>query len=234
MALPIEAGYLLDSLKHVRRYTARSRSVIEGEHAGKIVVVTISGVGKAAARRAAETLLMGHSPRCLCSAGFAGALDPALARNHLVLPHEVQDFHGDLIEVNREAPQIRGVERSCGRLLSVDHVVIRSAEKAELRMRHQADLIDMETSAVALLARERALRFLSVRVISDDAAAELPAEVARMLSHTGSYRVGAAVRAVWQRPAALKELWTLHARAMEAADRLATCLRDLIERLEIP
>jgi adenosylhomocysteine nucleosidase len=234
MALPIEAGYLLDGLKRVRRYTARSHAVVEGELAGKIVAVVISGVGKMAACRAAEILLAGHSPRWLCSAGFAGALDTALARNQLVLPHEVWDLQGDPIEVNREAPELPGIDRTRGRLISVDRIVTRSADKADLRLLHQAELIDMETYAVALLARERGLRFLSVRVISDDATTELPPEVARLLAHSGSYRVGAAVRSIWQRPAALKDFWTLHARAMQAADRLATCLRALIERLEIP
>jgi len=75
------------------------------------------------------------------------------------------------------------------------------------------------------------LRYLSVRVISDDASAELPAEIASLLVHTGSYRVGAALSALWQRPGALKDFWTLHARALESADRLASCLRRLIDTL---
>jgi adenosylhomocysteine nucleosidase len=121
--------------------------------------------------------------------------------------------------------------RTSGRLLTVDRIIASSAEKARTRQKHQADLIDMETSALALMARERLLRFLSVRVISDDASAELPPEIATLLAHTGSYRAGAALRALWQRPSALKDFWTLHARALESADRLAGCLRRLIETL---
>ena len=110
-------------------------------------------------------------------------------------------------------------------------MIARAAEKAELRREHQADLLDMETSAVALVARERAVRFLGVRVISDDASAELPPEVARLLTQTGSYRVGVAMRAVWDRPSALKDFWTLHSRAMEASDRLARCIKRVLELL---
>ena len=72
------------------------------------------------------------------------------------------------------------------------------------------------------------LRFLSVRVISDDAAEELPPEVAWLLTRSGSYRVGVALRAIWHRPSALKDFWALHARALEAADRLAECLKRLL------
>ena len=76
MALPIEVGYLCDSLKRVRKYTAQTHSIIEGELAGKIVAVVLSGPGKAAARRGAEVLIAGHRPRWLLSAGFAGASIP--------------------------------------------------------------------------------------------------------------------------------------------------------------
>ena len=65
--------------------------VIEGEHDGKIVAVAIGGLGRAAARRAAGLLIAGHRPRWIISAGFAGALNPALNRNDLVLPEEVID-----------------------------------------------------------------------------------------------------------------------------------------------
>src|SRR4051812_6645293 len=86
MALPIESGYLTDSLKKVRKYSARNHQVIEGELAGKIVAIVLSGAGRKAAHAGAELLIAGHRPRWLLSAGFAGALDPELERNDLVLP----------------------------------------------------------------------------------------------------------------------------------------------------
>jgi adenosylhomocysteine nucleosidase len=231
MALAIEAGYLCDSLKRVRKYTAKTHSIIEGELAGKIVAVVVSGAGKAAARHGTEVLIAGHHPRWIISVGVAGALDPALARNDLVIPHQVIDLDGNLVEIEAEMPDLRGVKRTIGRLLTFDRLVARATEKADLRQLHGADLIDMETSAVAQLARERSLRFLPIRVISDDSRAELPAEVARLLAHSGSYRMGVALRAIWHRPAVLKDFWTLHARALESSDRLATCIRRVLEVL---
>ena len=121
------------------------------------------------------------------------------------------DLAGNLIAIDRSIPELRGVKRTEARLLSVDRLIARPAEKADLHRLHAADLTDMETSAVALLARDRSLRFLAIRVISDDACAELPAEVARLLAHSGSYRMGVALRAVWHRPSILKDFWTLHA-----------------------
>jgi len=231
MALAIEAGYLCDSLRRVRRYTAQTHSIIEGELAGKIVAVVLTGPGKAAASHGSQVLLAGHRPRWMISAGFAGGIDPSLARNDLVIPHQVIDLGGNLIAIDRSIPDLPGVKRTEGRLLTVDRLIASPAEKAGLRQSHGADLIDMETSSVALLARDRSLRFLAIRVISDDASGELPAEVARLLAHSGSYRMGVALRAVWHRPSLLKDFWTLHTRALESADRLATCIRRVLEVL---
>ncbi|MFO0889748.1 MAG: nucleoside phosphorylase [Isosphaeraceae bacterium] len=231
MAMPIEAGSLLDSLGRVRRYSARARTIVEGEVAGKVVVVTVAGVGKAAARRGAELLAAGHRPRTIISAGFAGALDPALARDALVLPHEVSDGQDGPIEPDHGFPIPSGIEHRRGRLLTVERVVTRSAEKAALREQHGADLIDMETSAVAGFARERAIRFIALRIISDTADEELPQEIAGLLAQSGSYRVGHALRAIWQRPSAVKDFWSLHARALASADRLARGLIRIIEAL---
>ena len=161
MALPIEAGYLFDSLTQGPQVLRTKHTIIEGELAGKLVAVVLSGPGKAAARRGAELLLAGHRPRWLISAGFAGGLDPALARNDLVLPDEVIDLGGE--------PRSRSTARSrvhaaceprtaaCSRSIGSSPGRPRRPSCAS---RIGADLVDMETSAVALLARERSLRFL--------------------------------------------------------------------------
>ncbi len=231
VALPIEVGDLIDRLQRVRKYHSAAVPMIEGEYAGRIVVVAVGGAGRAAAKRATDLLVAGHQPRWLVSAGFAGALNPTFARNDLVLAHEIIDPEGHSFPV--VIPEALGSRQGhvTGRLLTVNRIVLAPAEKQELRRVFDADLVNMESSAVADLCRQKLVRFLSVRVISDDAGTPLPREVAMLLSHTGSYRVGAAIRALWQRPASLKDFWMLHERALEASDRLAKflvrCLDDL-------
>lgn len=220
-ALPVEVSDLIDGLKKVWKYQAVAVPVIEGECGGKIVAVAIGGPGRSAARRATEVLLTGHRPRWIISAGFAGALNPAFARNDVIVADEIVDTEGGCHKVTPPAALAARARQAGGRLLTVDRVVASSSEKEALRQAHQADLIDMESSAVAALCDERRVPFLSIRVISDDAHADLPREVAGLLSRQGSYRVGAALRAVWQRPSSLKDFWTLYEHALEAADRLA-------------
>src|SRR5271170_6401024 len=94
-AMPMEVGDLIGGLKKVYKYQSVAVPVIEGEYAGKIIAVAIGGMGRPAAARAADVLIAGHRPRWLISAGFAGALNPAYARNDLIVAHEVIDRHGN-------------------------------------------------------------------------------------------------------------------------------------------
>jgi len=59
----------------------------------------------------------------------------------------------------------------------------------------------------------------------------LPPEIASILGRSGGYRVGAALGAIWRRPSSLKDMLKLRDHAGRAADRLASVLPVLIERL---
>ncbi|MGP0065554.1 MAG: nucleoside phosphorylase [Isosphaeraceae bacterium] len=230
-ALSLEIGNLIDGLKRVRKYHAASLSIIEGECNGKIVAIAVAGPGRPAARRATELLIAGHRPSWIISAGFAGALNPSLNRNDLALPDEIVDLEGGRFPIDRPESLGTSIRHLTGRLLTVDRLILGSAEKGELHDTARADLVDMESSAVAAVCGETRIRFLSMRVISDDARTDLPPEVASLLIRSGSYRIGAAVRAIWNRPSSLKDFWTLHERALEAADRLAMFVARCIDEL---
>jgi adenosylhomocysteine nucleosidase len=234
-AMPMEVGDLVNGLKKVLKYQSVAVPVIEGECGGKIIAVAVSGMGRAAAARATEVLIAGHRPRWLISAGFAGALNPAYARNDLVVARQVTDREGSSFAVEPPPEMGASVHHAKGRLLTVDRVILRAADKSELHRSYQADLVDMETSAVAAVCQERMIRFLSIRVISDDAHGDLPAEITAIMNPSGVYRVGAALRSVWRRPSSAKDFWKLYEHSIEAADRLSKfiirCLGDLPGRL---
>ena len=233
-ALAIETGDLVESLTNVCKYQSASIPVIEGEHGGKIVAVAVSGPGRAAARRATEVLFSGHRPRLIIAAGFAGALNPSFSRNDLVLPEEIIDREGGRHPVDVPISLGATIRHARGRLLTVDHVVLSAAQKAELRETYTADSVDMESSAVAAICSEKAVRFLSIRVISDDAQTDLPREIASVVAaHSGTYRVGAALRAVWQRPSSIKDFWGLYEHAIEAAGRLGKFVSLCIDEMQV-
>ena len=97
-----------------------------------------------------------------------------------------------------------------GRLLTVDRPAATAAEKADLRSKHSADFVDMESSAVAAFCAERGIRFLSVRVITDTASEELPRWLHRLTARpSNAYRAGAALRVLWDKPANANDLLKL-------------------------
>jgi adenosylhomocysteine nucleosidase len=116
------------------------------------VAIRVSGVGRTAARAAAEQLL-DLRPSLVIAAGFCGALKPSLRV-------------GDVVK----SPHI----------LTVDHLVSDPAEKCRLSASH--DAVDMESAAVEAVCGENGVRFLAVRAVSDTADTALSPELVRVLS----------------------------------------------------
>jgi adenosylhomocysteine nucleosidase len=234
-ALPIEVGPLLDRLKGRRKYAGPKWSISEGDLAGKLVALIVAGVGEPAARRGVELLAAGHRPRWVISAGYGGALDPELKRNDVIVTNRVAsvdpyrpplDIDLSLPATDAGRPRVRA-----GSVLTADRIIRTPTEKAALRREHGCDVVDMETHAVASYCAERSIRFLGVRVVSDEATTELPPEVLTILGPTGGFRLGATMGALWRRPSSVKDLLRLREHAYQAADRLAEVLPQLIERL---
>ena len=89
-----------------------------------------------------------------------------------------------------------------------------------------ADLVDMESAAVALVAQNANVQFLTVRAISDTSEETLPPEVSRLSQpQSPMHRFGAALAAITRRPAAVTDLWKLWEQGM-------SCSRTLADRLE--
>ena len=239
-ALPIEIGPFLERLRGVRTYAdpeGRFRDIVEGTLDDRLIALTIAGVGRNPAARGTRRLLGGHRPRWLLSAGFGGALDPSLRRNDVVFANEIIDAtRPDLppLEIVLRPPETTAgasFRSITGRLVTVPAIVRTSAEKAALRARFGADLVDMETAAVAAVCADRNQRFLSIRVVSDQADADLPPEIMSIMGPTGGFRLGATLGALWKRPGSVKDLWALREHANEAAERLAEVLPGIIAGL---
>jgi adenosylhomocysteine nucleosidase len=240
-ALPIEIGGFRDLLKNVRVFEdaeGRKAAVVEGDLGERRIALIVGGTGAASARKATDRLLVGHRPTWLISAGFGGALDPTLARGDVVVIRDLID--GTASGAKRLSIDFGGLDDSSspagkrilrGSLVTVAGIVRTANEKRALRERTGADLVDMESYAVASLCVERNQRFLGVRVISDEAAQELPPEVLTILGPTGGFRFGATLGSLWKRPSSVKDLWRLYENATESADRLAKVLAWLIDRL---
>jgi adenosylhomocysteine nucleosidase len=201
-----------------------------GTIAGARVAWCICGMGGVAAGRAAGLLIDGHRPQSLATAGFAGGLDPALPRGCIVRPTAVTtEMAGPRFPLARVAAAADAAEHL---VVSVSEVVATVAAKRALAARTGAAIVDMETQAVAAVAAAAGLPCFGVRVVSDDAAQNLPAEVAALARPQSVFhRLGAFVGAVGRRPGAALDLWRLYEHAVVDGRTLAAALERLCGEL---
>jgi adenosylhomocysteine nucleosidase len=142
-------------------------------------VLVCGGIGAEAARRAAEAVITIYGPTMIYSAGFAGALDPALKVGDVVRPRRVVDA-SDGSSVNLD--QGEGVLVSFGS-------VANPAQKATLRDSFGGKAVDMEAAAVARAAEARGTRFGIVKAISDEFNFTFPS-MERFIDSNGRFLVG--------------------------------------------
>jgi adenosylhomocysteine nucleosidase len=234
-ALGIEAGGLLDRLQGVILTEGAGFVAREGGLRGKRLVLIESGVGRAAAVRAAEALVLGHRPRWIISAGFAGGLHQSVAQGDIVLADQIVDTLDRCFDIYfKLADDSANARRRLhvGRLLTSDAIVHQPSDKQALGRRYGALAVDMESIAVADVCRREKVRFLAVRVISDSVHQTLPADIDYLVKRrTTAGRLGAAAGAILRRPSSIKDMWQLKEDALVASERLAGFLNGIIEQL---
>lgn len=157
-------------------------------------LLALSGVGAAAAARAA-TLLIEEGAGALVSWGCAAALDPRLKPGDLILPNRIIDADGLLLETSSDWRN-RLFSRLAGRLSVYQDalaegtaIIATPAEKARIFAETGAIALDMESAAIARAARRIEIPFLAIRTIADPAAMAVPTSVLAAQDETGKVRI---------------------------------------------
>lgn len=172
---------------------------------GAIPIVFCSG-GSAARAREGARRLAADGAGGLLSFGMAGGLDPKLAPGALVLAARVVAPDGTRFDTSREWRERLRVEVSGGCELATGDVAGRDgpvhspAEKRALYETTGAAAVDMESHAVAAVAREAGLPFLVVRAIADPAQRSVPSWALSGLAADGRTRPLAVLARLALRP----------------------------------
>jgi len=231
-ALPVEAGRFADRVQEVRRIEAAGLVLYQGLLQDRAVAWVVGGVGVERAARACRLLIDGHKPRGVISAGFAGALGAEIERGRLVAPQQAVRPGAQPIDLAVSEALATGRRLT---IATVDRVVSTVAAKQQLAAETAADLVDMETWAVASEALTAGVPCRCLRVVSDAATDTLPPEIAKLTEATSPWRrLGAALRTVGSRPAAAADLWKLYERAVVDSRTLADALEQEIIGLRLP
>ena len=125
----------------------------------------ITGMGRRNTSEQFRKALERLNPECVLTCGFAGALDPALKIGDVLYD---EDFEAGF------AKKLEALGARPGTFHCSTRVAVTVSEKAELRRTTGADAVEMESSVIRTLCRERKISSATIRVISDTANEDLP------------------------------------------------------------
>jgi hopanoid-associated phosphorylase len=193
-------------------------------------VTVCAGPGPARAREAAEWLAA-QQVSGLVSFGMAAGLVAELGAGVVIVPATVisgsgQELAADIGWRERLMEQLRA-ELVCADapLVSTAQPLVSYLDKAALWARTQAIAADMESAAVAAVARRARLPFVAVRVICDPVDFPLPPAALAAVNDRGRLNMGGLVRSLWKRPGQLRRLVELSRLAGMAKRSLQTAAR---------
>lgn len=174
----------------------------------------VTGMGRENAARGAEQAL-GIRPGMLLTCGFAGGLDPALPGGTVVFDADPGFPLVDRLTAAGAVP----VRFHCA-----DHVAVTVADKAASRVSTGADAVEMESSVIRALCRERSIPGATVRVVSDAADEDLPLDFNALMTPGMDLHFGKLAWRLVRSPGKIPELVRFQKRVARAADRLAEVL----------
>ena len=180
------------------------------------LMVAHSGVGPENAERASRCLIR-EGVSALGVSGVSGGLDPELVSGDLILADAVIQAGGERFrKVWKEragfaataygALMARGVAVYRGPVISVERPVLSLADKASLFVESKALAVDMESAAVAAIARTAGRPFFAIRVVCDPASRSISEDLFGCLDHKGDLRPFHLLKVVLRYPAMISEL----------------------------
>jgi adenosylhomocysteine nucleosidase len=185
-----------------------------GTAGGVEVVASLTGIGMAAAARAAERVLAAERIDHVMVVGIAGGVDAAQPIGALIAPEVVVDGASG----REHRPAQLGDVPPRGRLVSSDEFVAGLDEAARL-LREGVVGLDMETAAVAAVCERRGCPWSVHRAISDRVTdGTTDAAVLALAGPDGSGNLGAVARYLLARPWRIVRLARLARGSLRAAD----------------
>jgi adenosylhomocysteine nucleosidase len=198
------------------------------------ICVKLTGPGSERAAAGARALV-DEGVSCLVSWGTSAALVPHLRAGALLIVTHTTDTHGNeyacdkqLVESLRTA--LGTLSPSLGRALTVDDPVMGQACKIELADRYAAASVDMESAAVAEVARRAGLPFVAVRAVVDALTFDIPLAACAGMGEDGRSRPLRVLSALAARPFELPQLLRLAGHFAAACRTLQSAANMLTNR----
>ena len=192
------------------------------------VLVQVSGVGAKWASLGAKTLLE-KGAKALLSWGSAGGLISKLSPGSLILPKTIFGadealYHTDAAWHKRLWSRLKGcIDLHEEPLAEATAVLTHFTEKAALFQRTGAIAVDMESAAVAAVAKEAGVPFMAVRAIADSVDMTIPQ--CALSNEFGRLNVSSLLKGLAKQPFDLFTLFRLGRSFLAAQKTLARVAR---------
>lgn len=181
--------------------------------------VVVSGIGKRNAEQALADALTTLKPQLVLTCGYAGGLDPQLARGTIVF--DVGD--------EPVASRLKAAGAIPAKFFCAERIAVTAADKQALRNQTGADAVEMESGVIRELCRRRGIPSATIRVISDDANSNLPLDFNRLAGANGNISYLKLAGALVKSPGLVPKLMRFQRELDGCSRRLAAALNSLLE-----
>jgi hypothetical protein len=181
--------------------------------------VWMTGMGRRNAVEGIRQAIALVRPKRVITSGFAGGLNPQLKFGTIVYEEDFNAGFGPQLE---EAGAVKAAFY-CHR-----RVAITAGEKAALWRSTGADAVEMESSVIRNLCRERQIPSATIRVISDDASQDLPLDFNALMTPEDRIHYPKLIWAVLSRPGRIGKLLEFQEQTVAASQRLGAALAELL------
>ena len=206
---------------------AREAGCLRRAGAAELLMVR-AAAGRPEEAEAAARAMVAHGASGLVSFGIAGGLDPSLGAGVVVIASSVIGPEGDALPAHEpwveSLMQIDGTFDS-GAIVGSDEPVMTVSDKRRLFRRYGALAVDMESHAVAAVARDSGLPFVALRAIGDPAGRPVPRAALAGLMPDGRTRALPVLAGLLRRPRDFAGIWRL----ARETDRALSALRAAVE-----
>lgn len=175
----------------------------------------ITGMGRQNASTGFLGALHRIKPERVLTCGFAGALNPRLKVGDVLFD---EDYDCGMSKGLLLAGARQGIFHCSVR------VAVKATEKAELRETTGADAVEMESSVIRTLCRDRGIPSATVRVISDAAHEDLPLDFNALMTSDQKISIKKLTMTLLKSPRSIPKLMELQRNTRMAARQLAEVL----------
>ena len=187
-----------------------------------------ASAGRPEEATAAARAMAAHGASGLVSFGVAGGLDPSLGAGVVVIASSVIGPDGEALPAHR--PWVKALMRldgayDSGAVVGSDRPVMTALDKRRLFRRYGALAVDMESHAVATVARDAGLPFAAIRAIGDPAGRTVPRAALAGLMPDGRTRALPVLAGLLRHPRDFAGIWRL----AKETNRALAALRAAVE-----